>query len=202
MRWIFRFYDDSGKVHWEAPLVVSRCKATTKNGIRCSNMTALVHPYCMECLPKKLHVVVSESKLGPKIGKGLFAYDENKSEDDIIFKRGSYIAPYLGEIVTKQELRKRYCDAFTSKLVEYVTTPYVYNTGKCRVDGALLRGPAVYSNDTIGTKYRHNAVLDVNVHDDICLYATRDIVNGEEIFCDYGIAYWTGYHFPFETIYE
>lgn len=197
---MFRFYNQDGKVHWEAPLVEKRCKSILHNGDRCRNMTALVHPYCIECLPRKFNVSIRDSNLGPKVGKGLFVTDYSKKLGDVVFEKGDYICPYLGEFVSKNELQRRYCESSTRPEVTTITTPYAFNTGKYDIDGALYRGPAVYANDAKGSGYRNNSSLEFDEDSKkLKLYATRKIRNGEEILTSYGSGYWRGFHLPFET---
>jgi hypothetical protein len=130
----------------------------------------------------------------------LFACDPQANDHRIVFAKGEFIAPYLGEPLTQSGLAKRYFDAVADPSVEYIRTPYGTGNGRVHFDGAILRGPAVYCNDAKGTRHRNTACIRANPRGAPCLYATADIVNGEEIFTGYGTVYWASYALTFETV--
>ncbi len=196
MKWIFKFYDDSGKTHWENPLYTQNC-------VVCCNSTSLVHPYCLECLPRMFKVSIKTSLLGPEVGKGLFATDFSQKNGQVVFTTGDFICPYLGEFLSREDLRRRYCDGAKNLSVKYVTAPYAFNNGVDFIDGSIYRGPAVYTNDVKGSPYKNNSILRMDDEDkNLNLYAIKKIKNGEEIFTKYGDFYWQGYHLPYETVLE
>jgi hypothetical protein len=49
---------------------------------------------------------------------------------------------------------------------------------------------AKYANDVVGTTYKTNSKISLDEHDNVCIVATRKIMEGEEIFCSYGKRYW------------
>jgi hypothetical protein len=146
-------------------------------------------------MQKILHVSIAESTLGKEAGFGLFAYDPEKGDGDIIFKEGEYIVPYGGEVVTETELDERY--SFYDNGQETVA-PYAY-TGDdgITVDGALARGPGVYANDNMD-KSLINSEFYEEPH--LCIRATRDIYQHEEIFLDYGEDYWRATHLKYDVV--
>ena len=162
-------------------------------------MTSLVHPYCLGCLPAALHLTIKVSTLR-KAGRGLFACDPDATNRQIVFAKGEFIAPYLGEPITLAGLKSRYFDAASDPGIEYVSTPYVAGNGRLHFDGALLRGPAVYCNDARGTRHRNTACIRWNARGAPCLYATADIANGQEIFTGYGAVYWAAHQLKVETV--
>ena len=46
----------------------------------------------------------------PHGGKGLFAFDKTKENNEIVFKKGTVICEYGGEFITYDELDDRYGD--------------------------------------------------------------------------------------------
>ena len=198
MKWIFRFFDDRGNRYWEAPLVQDNCKADG-----CQNITSMVHPYCFDCLPRHLRVAVRPSTLGPNVGFGLFASDPERPLGEIVFHKGDYICPYLGEKLDRLDLEQRYCGAVNGTTVCSVNAPYAFSTHRGFFDGALLRGPAVYTNDARGSQLKNNSLIRMDEYmDRLFLYAMCDIGNGWEILTEYGDDYWNGFKLPFETVYE
>jgi SET domain-containing protein len=49
---------------------------------------------------------------------------------------------------------------------------------------------AKYANDVVGTTHKTNSKISLDEHDNVCIVATRKIMEGEEIFCSYGKRYW------------
>lgn len=102
--------------------------------------------------------------------------------------------------MTNAGLARRYFNAVSDRSIEYIRTPYGVGDGRSHFDGAILRGPAVYSNDAKGTRRRRNAHIRRDRRGAVGLYATREIRNGDEIFTRYGARYWGAYPVAFETV--
>lgn len=144
------------------------------------------------------------------IGRGVFADDTHKNKGDIVFKRDHVVMLYQGEVVSDQEAAIRYglhTNPYTLKATERI-----YNRARGRyytrdnknapiIDAALLRG--------VGAIINHKPHQQANVyfkcqkipHTEDWVYkiiANRDILNGEELYVDYGDAYgdFTNRHFP------
>lgn len=198
-RWTFRVYADNGDLHWSRPLERRRCRFTIGRGIRCGAVTALVHPYCAACLPAALRVTIKSSTVR-RAGLGLFACDPGRPKRAVVFRAGDFIAPYLGEQISDAKLAHRYFDAVSDRSIEYIRTPYGAGNGRTHVDGAIFRGPAVYSNDAKGTRRQANARIRRDRSGAVGLYARRVIRNGDEIFTRYGARYWEAYPVEFETV--
>jgi hypothetical protein len=163
----------------------------------------MLHPYCQGCCSKCFHVEIRRSNIDGA-GLGLFAYNPSYDRGDshIVFKRGDFIAPYCGEEISEEEMNYRYTGAVDE--ADSIICPYVVRTCEDTfVDGALVRGPAVYGNDAKGctntSNLRNNAALCQNP--ELGAYATKTIRQGEEIFIGYGKSYWEGLHCNFETVY-
>ncbi len=52
---------------------------------------------------------------------------------------------------------------------------------------------AKYANDVIGSNFKTNSKITLDENDNVCIVATRKIMEQEEIFCSYGKAYWKKY---------
>ncbi len=110
-------------------------------------------------------------------GKGLFtAIPIYKDEIISIFK---------GELLSNAEAKRR---AKASENGYFIMMP---NGGI--MDSKNIKCFAKYANDTLGmvrTRFKNNAKISLNEHDEVCLVAIKKINAGEEIFCAYGAAYW------------
>lgn len=189
----------TGRELWTQPLVVYKCAGYDEIGKPCKKRIAKTHPYCQRCAKKILHVVVSPSSLGSKVGYGLIAHNPNLNEGDIVFRKGDYIAPYMGTKVTAKVLSKMYdCSE------KIVVCPYAVTLGKDIIDGALYRGFAVYANDAAPEfdedgelidydESKNNSIFQVDLmrkKDNAELIAIKDIKQNEEIFVSYSKDYW------------
>jgi hypothetical protein len=177
----FQFFRDDGSTYWESFLYKAKCIGKLDDGRPCEKYTTRVHPYCYQCMIRTLHVSIRESLQGPGSGLGLFAYDPLKGENDIIFKKDDFIAPYCGEEVSEDDLVERYTGI--SEDEENICCAYAIGTSDDQtVDAALIRGPAAFCNDSKVAEY--NAVLAEIPH--LGLLAIKDIRNNEEILASYG----------------
>lgn len=162
----------------------------------------MIQPFCEQCCAEYYHVEVRTSQIQGG-GLGLFAYDpryDRKNKEKIVFRKGDLIAPYCGEIVLDDDVEHRYL----AKDGHTIVCPYMVRMEDGRlIDGALIRGPAVYGNDANGSQstknlYKNNAILCEA--DEFGAYATKSIHQGEEVFVSYGKTYWEGVHYRSETI--
>jgi hypothetical protein len=71
-------------------------------------------------------VKIGDSSLGKHAGKGLFAFNKSKKSGAVIFRRGEYIAPYLGEDLTKKQLKVNFLFFFLNykRIVQRVWFPF------------------------------------------------------------------------------
>ncbi len=125
---------------------------------------------------EKDYLYVGVSQI-PNAGKGLFtAISIYKDEVVSIFK---------GEILTKQEAKTR---------AENRKDGYFINM----LDGSIMDSNKVkcfakYANDAEGkvkSKFKCNSIISIDEDLKVCIVASRNIKVGEEIFCNYGKAYW------------
>ena len=102
----FNFFVNN-HVAFECPINSIRCIAHNVNGSRCKRRVCIGTPYCFSHLPIYLHLKIMPSTI-PQAGKGLFAFDKTKGNDEIIFKKGNVICAYGSEFITHAELNDRY----------------------------------------------------------------------------------------------
>jgi SET domain-containing protein len=136
-------------------------------------------------IPDKIHASESDY-LYLKIsqisgaGKGLFTA--------IPIYKNEIIAVFKGEILTDAEAALR----ASQKMDGYfINMP----------DGTIMDSKdtecfAKYANDTEGigiTKYTNNAQIALDIDEQVCIIALRNIKAGDEIFCSYGKKYWKNF---------
>jgi SET domain-containing protein len=122
------------------------------------------------------YLFVKESQL-PHSGNGLFTA--------IRIYKDEIISIFKGEILTDLQAESR---ALSGEDAYFISL----------LDGSILdskhvRCFAKYANDTMGSvksEFTCNAKIGLDEKANVCLIATRGIKLGEEIFCDYGKAYW------------
>lgn len=186
----FQVVDKGGKILFDRPLFSQRCQGLLDDKTRCTTVTTMVHPFCTSCTAKYYLVQIAPSTL-KGAGLGLFAFNPEGKEGDVVFRKGDYIAPYLGERITPSELNKRYSSKRPPSDDNYVV-PYAYTMENGVIlDGSLYRGPAVYVNDNTKDKKRINSMFtEETTVQRLFLHATTKIRQGEEIFVPYGREYW------------
>jgi hypothetical protein len=112
-----------------------------------------------------------------------------------VFRKGDVLTPYIGELLSQEELDDRYEE---DEVAPYVDTVEVgMNGDDMYVDGACMRGVASLANDAIpGSmctgKCKTNARFWSGDGNYPILEAIRSIRDGDEIFVEYGLKYWTG----------
>eukprot|EP01041_Mallomonas_annulata_P017839 gene17839-36492_t len=104
----FNFFVNN-EIAFECPINSVRCSAHNSNGARCKRRVCIGSPYCFGHLPMYLHLKIMTSTI-PHGGKGLFAFDKTKENNEIVFKKGTVICEYGGEFITYDELDDRYGD--------------------------------------------------------------------------------------------
>lgn len=126
--------------------------------------------------PESDYLYKGQSQI-PGSGKGLFtAIDIYKEETIAVFK---------GEILSDFQAKMR-ADAGNDH--------YFINLldGKI-MDSKNVQCFAKFANDAegrISSGFKNNAKITLDINDNVCIEATRDIEANEEIFCSYGKSYW------------
>lgn len=118
----------------------------------------------------------------PEAGRGLFASRN--------FRKGELVTEYVGEIITREEARKRLKVGNFHYLGTLVSGMYEIDGIQEPADGL---GAASFINHA---SKPHTNVVWAHVEDRILCFprlfarATREIPAGDEIFLDYGPTYW------------
>ena len=196
-RWWFQYART-----WNCPLECMQCVAQVEYGgaeRQCTRKTCYSLPYCWQHLKLLAHLRIGRTRLvDPDTRErfkflGLFACD-TKSPRGVVFRAGDVIAPYIGHVITTRLLDALYPGGDE-------VAPYVLSLdGDKHVDGACMRGVAALANDAIPGSTCVDDACTVNAEfleprgSYPQLVATRDILDGDEIFVSYGQSYWEGDH--------
>lgn len=202
---------DQQPTRWEKPMKCMRCAhVNLDTDQRCKRMTCVTLPVCWQHLKSDYKLRVGRTSLRNTAGArlnflGLFACDESKDADAVVFKRQEYIIPYVAEEINGAELDARYPGEHTGVYV-------VQNEADSYEDGAVVRGAAGLSNMCIARlAYKENGRATCANNAQIAgraganyfpfLRATKPIRNGEEVFTSYGQQYFKpgGIYADYET---
>jgi hypothetical protein len=175
----FRFKVD-GEIIWESEMESVQCVEHAKNGERCKRKTVIGSPYCWTHLRSLHHLRIRPSGLAGA-GKGLFAElpagQVAAHGNRPVFKKGETIVKYHGEAINATTLVNRYGDN---------TAPYTVQVAEGKFeDAARRRGVGALANNNPG---RNNARFSI-YRGAASLKASKNIMNGQEIFLAYGPAY-------------
>jgi hypothetical protein len=144
-------------------------------------------------LKSNYNVVINVSRI-PNSGLGLFCNTssdigakERKDRAKPIFKKGDFICPYGGHELKQSTLDRLYDYIHDGKEVEN-TGPYAIQSERDHyaIDATCFRQAGAYANDGVQSGKTTNA----EIHPD-GLYALRNIYRGDEIYLNYGAAYWS-----------
>ena len=181
---IFKFYINrrNPKPIFQTHLLSEQCRYIKPNGDHCNRNVVLGIPFCAQHLAMELHLKIKKSTI-PQSGKGLFAYNPRSGPNSIIFRghedAGDLICMYDGEIINRAELNRRY---------KRFTGPYAIQISNNRYeDGAKIRGVGSYVQHS-DDENKINCRLGLINHR-IAIFATKNIRNGKELYCDYGDEY-------------
>ncbi len=213
MPYLFEYSNSTREQPFYCSVECNQCQHVykDKNGNvrgQCEAKVCIGLPYCWRHLRRDMKLYVGVSNI-PDAGKGVFAYppvrraddddenifgdesDESDSEAErvVIFPRGTLISLYDGELITKEEVDRRYSES------EEAVAPYVYKIGKMYIDAACRRGIGgmlnfiPYKRGEANPNNVKARVINKNNKQTAGLYALRDIYNGEELYLDYGPDY-------------
>ena len=181
---IFKFYINRRrpKPFFETHLLSEQCRYIRPNGEHCTRNVVMGIPFCPQHLAIQEHLKIKKSTI-PHSGKGLFAFDSSRGNNAIVFRgtpqRGDLITMYDGEIIDRHTLEARYRD---------YTAPYAIRINPDRFeDAAKIRGVGAYvqhsdDNNRINCKLARRG-------DRIAIIAVKNILNGKELFANYGNEY-------------
>jgi uncharacterized protein len=122
------------------------------------------------------YLYVSESHI-PGAGKGLFT--------SISIYKDEIISVFKGEMLSDDEAKVR---AKNGDNKYFINMP-----DGTIMDSMNVKCFAKYANDAHGlvkTKFKINSRIILDNYDNVCVVANRDIIIGEEVYCNYGKQYW------------
>jgi hypothetical protein len=117
-------------------------------------------------------------------GKGLFAFDKTKGNNEIVFKKGNVICAYGGEFITHAELDDSYGDFTEPYGIEVRANPPLYQDCACKRDVGGLANSALRKRDN-----NYEFYISTQPIRQVKLRAIKNIKNGTEILIDYGNDY-------------
>ncbi len=165
-------------LHFRGQLDCEQCVGRTKKGNQCKRKICIGTGWCGTHLLNEKHLKIQPSTI-PNAGKGLYAMDKSKVLNEIVFKAGTRLIEYDGELVDSATLEERYGDE---------TAPYGIHINRDRFeDGALHRGVGTLVNQSPRAAMT-NARFGVSKNR-IVLFTTKNIRNGQEVFVRYGNEY-------------
>ena len=153
-----------------------RCITIKKNGQQCKNIVVIGMPCCRSHLQTEYNVAVRPSQI-PNAGKGLYAYNGEPYNNEIVFRTGQKICPYYGEIINLQTLEDRY---------GIYTAPYgIQVDNNTYEDGARMRGVGSLINHRANPNVRYSVGRDKKIY----IVAIKNIRNNVELYANYGRDY-------------
>ena len=181
MPYIFTYYNPNNTILFKQQLATERCIGTSKNNQRCRRLVTIGINRCFQHMP--------DLKIKPSMindaGKGLFAYNNKRPNDAILFKPNDKIVDYLGDRIDNDELNARYGND---------TAPYALKiNNNLYIDPATRRGIGSLANKPDANNPNPSlkqANAKFSIHNrNASLKATKNIRNNQEILTSYGNNY-------------
>lgn len=139
--------------------------------LKCKIFTCMYAPFCTTCLIDVLCIEVLPTNDGR--GMGVFAKKKSNYNEKVIFKKGTKIVSYIGEVVT---------DFNSLSDNEKI---YTYHN----INSSFLRGVGSMIN-CHDSNHKSNIIYhQFNNNDFPVIIASKDIKEGEELIGKYGTSY-------------
>jgi hypothetical protein len=175
----FKYTNNQNQLIFQCQLNSEQCLGITKTGNRCNRRCVSPFDFCHTHLKYKYNLIIKPSLI-PNSGKGLFAYDNKKQENEIVFPNKSLICEYRGELLPRTVIDQRY-NQYTAPYAVQISNQYV-------IDPACKRGIGAFINTNNANQL--NARFSVNMRNrTVSIKATKNIRNGQEIYLAYGNDY-------------
>jgi hypothetical protein len=155
-----------------------RCEHVNPNTkLQCKRKQYIGFDLCYQHLKTDHNLKIAPSTI-PKAGKGLFAFNAEADDGDIVFSKDERIIDYNAQLITLIELNKRYGNK---------TAPYAVQINKnLYEDAGCVRSAGSIANHK--PRKKTNAKLYA-YRGKTYLKAIKNIKNGDEIFVNYGTDY-------------
>ena len=166
---------------FECDLASMQCEANGKTGKRCSNKTVIGVKLCWQHLRGLKHLRIKQSTVAGA-GKGVFADDPRRPAGAVVFAKDSVIIEYDGERMNSAKSLERYKNMENEERARYLLIFAGDNVDNDKiVDGACMR--SVGSMIVQNVESMENVIMTDSAAKPFVVKATRDIVNGDELFC-------------------
>jgi hypothetical protein len=144
---------ERGRVVFSCPLQCVRCSGHNRDGKRCARRSCVGTPFCWTHTQQLVGV---RAKDYPGMGRGLMAIRKGRlpvgwslaaarTARPIVFKKGEFMMPYLGERLSKEEYERRYVAGNEDSAAEYV----IVDGADRYIDGACHRRLPVLINTAV-----------------------------------------------------
>lgn len=143
--------NERGQPVFSCKVECMRCHGSRADGKRCARRTCIGTPFCFLHAQRLLGV---RAKDYPGMGRGLMAIRKGvlpskwklmSGRRPIVFRKGEFVLPYVGETLTKNEHDRRYVRKSDDSAAEYVIED---GAGRL-VDGACQRRIPVLANTVV-----------------------------------------------------
>lgn len=167
---------ETNEVVFEGDLHTMRCEGINKNGGQCRRSVTIG---LKKCFQHRNGLKVADSGL-EHAGKGLWVRSKRHGENEIVYRKDDIITRYNGEIISEEEVARRY---------GVLTAPYAVELRNGNVeDASLFRG--------LGSLINHKPARETNCilyqgrgRNYIVIKAKKNIRNNTELFLSYGREY-------------
>lgn len=172
---------DANDVRYSCALKKVRCAFQRGDNYRCKRMSTQTLPFCWQHTKIIYHLRPGRTELRGLDGiqfnfTGLFACDQKKGANDIVFCANEFICPYVSQPLTTEEQNNRVPQ---NEFLVYGMA----NKGK-KFDGACVRGIGSMANTATLAKNNNAVISETAGYPSI--KASKDIRNGQEILLHYG----------------
>lgn len=122
------------------------------------------------------YLYVKESQI-PHAGNGLFTAIRIFKDEIISVFKGDILTDAQAEIYANEGLDRYFINLLDGTIMDSMNVDCF----------------AKYANDASGfstSVFKNNAMIALDENDNVCLIATSNIKEGQEVFCSYGKEYW------------